>query len=465
MPKFLRSDPTIYATQGRRFGLGLVPRGSDITDIEVANVRVNNTAASQRFSDSRPNRQNGNLVSMNRSTAPLPPSMSSKTSTIEAAERNAQRTRGRYNSFDSRMARSRSRVHSKRPPKTSFVHRSPENAQASAHRYGSNTASLRNSQPSAARRPFAMQSQRAPLTTDINQEEPSDKFQYPSSSHSLGRASIAPAPAAGAAMRRAVPQGQTSNQHPHSFPTIQSPRVYSVPSRENDASYRTKGSSVDKRPRSTHPPEPSRRYIDDNDSDSSILRPLRTPDTPSTVVGSRLGVVVPSSAVPPLVKDSTGKSSSASKDSPMGKQNRPPKHPASLISAAGDILTDTHGMGGAKGHPPHSEGSESDISMEYECHAPATDIDMENSGDSEDDGSSFGSSSRVSVHREESPPVTRSSEKLRVPRYKVARNMPIPLPKAPFARARRLLVPSDSTKPIAWVSMPGDMHFIDGTLR
>lgn len=335
---------------------------------------------------------------MNRSTAPLPPSMSSTASTRGAVERNARRNRGRYDSFASHRAGYRPRVPSKRTPRASFVHRSPEYSRAAMHRYGSNNGNLsrlRDSQtlPSEARRPLAMQSQRAPLNPDINQEEPPNRFQYLSSSHSLGHASIAPAPAAKDPMLHAVPQGQTSNHRPYSSPTI------------------------------------------------------------------------------PLVKESTGNSASASKNSPMGERTQPPRHPAPLESTH-DVLTDAHGTGGAKGQSPSCEGSESDVSMEYEFHAPAKDIDMDdnttevqNSDDSEDEESSVGSSPRVSVHREESPPVTRSSEKLRFPLYKVARNMPMPLPKAPFARARRLLIPSDSSEPIAWASMPGDMHFIDGSSR
>ena len=208
-----------------------------------------------------------------------------------------------------------------------------------------------------------------------------------------------------------------------------------------------------------------------NNNNPFTLLSLRILDNPSTVVGSRLDVVVPSTAVPSLVKDSTDNNSKRSKGGPMGERTQPPRHPAPLRSTP-DVLTDAHGMGGEKGQSPYSEGSGSDVSMEYECHAPATDIDMDDnttevqdSDDSEDEESSVGSSPRVSVHREESPPVTRSSETVRVPLYKVARDMPMPLPKAPFARARRLLIPSDSNEPIAWASMPGDMHFIDGSSR
>lgn len=201
---------------------------------------------------------------MNRPTAGLPPNMSSKASTRVAAERNAQRNHGRHNSFASHRAGYRTRVPSERTPKASFVHRSPKYPQAAVHRYRSNTGNLsrlRDSRtlPSEARRPLAMQSQRAPLNPDMNQEGPPNRFQYSSSSHALGHASIAPAPAAKIQMRHAVPQGQTSNNQPYSFTTIQGRRVYRVPSRENDASYRTEDTSIDERPRFTHPSEPSRR--------------------------------------------------------------------------------------------------------------------------------------------------------------------------------------------------------------
>lgn len=450
-----------------------MPSGSNITDIEFTNGRVKNTAASQRIFESRPRDRNGSLVSMNRSTAPLAPSISSKASTRGPDMRHAQRNHGRYSSLHrSRVRSKRRREASKRRREASFVHRAQEHSQATVHQYRSNTANFRRFRdsrtlPSAVRSPPAMHSRRAQLNPDINQEEPSDRFQYPSSSHPSRHAPMAPAPAAEVPMLHDPPQSQTSNQQPYSISTMQIPHVYSVSPRENYAP-----SSDGEQPRPTHTSEPRKRYIGYNNNNSFIFRPLRTLDNPSTVAGSRVGVVVPSSAVPPLVTDSTGNSASASNNRPTGKRTPPPRHPAPLLSNPDNVLTDARGINGAKGQPPCSEGSESDISMEYECHPPAMDVDMDdntmevqNSGDSEDEGPSVDSSPRVSIHREESPPVTRLPETVRVPLYKVASNMPIPLPKAPFTRGRRLLISSDSTKPIAWVSMPGDMHFIDGASR
>lgn len=156
----------------------------------------------------------------------------------------------------------------------------------------------------------------------------------------------------------------------------------------------------------------------------------------------------------------------------MDKEAQPPRHPASLVPTPNNVFTGVHGASGAKGQPPYSEGNESDVSMEYECRPTAMDLEMDhntmrvqNSSNSEDEEPPVDPSPRVSVQREESPPVTRPSKTLRVPLYNIAENMPIPLPHAPFARGRRLLIPSDSTKSIAWVSMRGDMQFIDGTSR
>lgn len=115
--------------------------------------------------------------------------------------------------------------------------------------------------------------------------------------------------------------------------------------------------------------------------------------------------------------------------------------------------------------------------MEYELHTPAVDTDMDhdtmegvqahNSSDSEDEDEEprVESPPRVFIPREQSPPAARPSRTLGVPLYKVANNMPLALPKSSCARGRRLLIPSDSSKPIAWVSMSGDMEFIDGTSR
>jgi hypothetical protein len=47
------------------------------------------------------------------------------------------------------------------------------------------------------------------------------------------------------------------------------------------------------------------------------------------------------------------------------------------------------------------------------------------------------------------------------PQYHPIENMPVHLPKSPWARARRLLVPSDESRPIAWASMLGDTQWID----
>jgi len=415
---------------------------------------------------------------MNRSSAPSPPSIFSKASTRGPDDRNAQRNRPQSSSFDSHMVANNPQVHSNRPPNASFLHRAQKYAQAAVHRVRwpypvKDTRESRRRHrwralqtlPSAVRRPHTTQSGRTQRNPDITQEEPSDESQNVSSSHSSSRPSMSAAPAVKVPMLHKVHQAQTSNQQPGYISAIQKSRVYGVSSGENDASYRTDG---DEQPRSTHTSRLRRRCIVYSDSDFSILRPLRTMDNPSTVVGSRVGVGVPSSRVPGLVNDSTGGSSSANKNSPMGTRTRPTRDPASPIPTP-NLLTDVHGRNGAKSQTPYSEGSESDVSMEYECHAPVIDVDMDhdttdvqNSGGSGDEESSVGSSSRVSVYREESPPVIRPPETLRVPLFKVASNMPIPLPKAPFARGRRLLIPSKSTKPVAWVSMRGDMQFIDG---
>ena len=467
----------------------MIPRGSDAPDIVVTDVRVNDAAASQRFPESRSRSQNDNSFSMNRSAAPSPPSIFVKASTRGPDDRNAQRNRPQSSSFDSNMVANNPQVHSSRPPIASFLHRAQKYAQAAMHRVrspspvddtrkGKRRHRWRALQtlPAAVRRPHTTRSgraqrnpdRRAQRNPDITQEEPSDRFKNVSSSHSSSRPSMSAAPAVKVPMFHKVHQAQTSNQQPDYISATQKSCVYGVSSGEDDASYRTEDSSGDEQPRSTHTSRLRRRYIVYSDSDSSILRPLRTMDNPSTVVGSRAGVGFPSSRVPELVNDSTDSNSSANKKSPMGTQTQPTRDPASPIPTP-NLLTDAHGRNGAKSQTLYSEGSESDVSMEYECHAPVIDIDMDhdttdvqNSGDSGDEESSVGSSSRVSVHREESPLVIHPPGTLRVPLFKVASNMPIPLPKTPCARGRRLLIPSKSTKPIAWVSMRGDMQFIDG---
>ena len=47
--------------------------------------------------------------------------------------------------------------------------------------------------------------------------------------------------------------------------------------------------------------------------------------------------------------------------------------------------------------------------------------------------------------------------------YRLMEHMPIILPKSPYTitRARRLLLPSDDSQPIAWVSLRGDTHWVD----
>ena len=454
-----------------------MPRGSGVTDIEVMDIRVNKTTPSQRFPQSRSRSQSGNFRSMNRSSAPLPPRISSKASTREPDDRNTQRNRLQSHLFAPHMVAYNPQVHPSRPPKTSFLHRAQIYAQPAVHqerwshpvgatRKGRRRSRWRPSQtlPPAVRPPPTVQPRRIQLNPEMTRGRPSDRFQYLPSSHSWSHASMSAAPAMKVPMLHEVRQGQITNQQPYSVSKPQNPGVYRVSSRESGASYRPEDLSGDK-----NTSELSRRYTDYNDNDSSIPRPLRTLDNPSTVVGSRVELVVPSPGVPALVQDRTENSSGANENSHMGKRTQLPRHPASLTSTP-DILTDAHGRNGAKGQPPYREGNESDVSMEYECHAPAMDVDMDhdttevqNSGSSEDEESSVGPSSQVSVHREESPPVTRPPEIHRVPLYKVASNMPIPLPKARFARGRRLLIPSNPTEPIAWVSMPGDMQFIDGT--
>jgi hypothetical protein len=420
---------------------------------------------------------------MNRSPAPLPPSFTSKASTREPDDRNTQGNQRRSNLFAPHVTTYDPQVHSNRPPRASFLLRAQNYAERAMRRaHQSNLVehtrrkkrrhrgSAPRTHPSAVRRPPTIQSRRAQLNPDIAQEKPLNLFQFLSSSHSSSHAPMSTGPAAKFPMLHEVPHRQISNQQPDSVvSTTQKSRVYSASSRESGASYRTEDVSGDEQPRSMHTPQLSRRYTDHNDNDYSIFRPLRTMNNPSTVVRSRVGGAVTSSGLPGLVSDSTGRSSSSNQSSPMGTRTQPTRGLASPIPNP-DVLTDARGRNGAKGQPSYSDGNESDVSMEYECHAPAIDVDMDhdtaevqNSGDSEDEESPVGSSPRVSIHREESPPVIRPPETLRVPRYKVASNMPIPLPKASFTRGRRLLVPSNSAKPIAWLSMPGDMQFIDGT--
>lgn len=454
-----------------------MPRGSGVTDIEVMDVRVNKTAPSQRFPQSRSGSQSGNFRSMNRWSAPLPPRFSSKASTREPDDRNTQRNRRQSNLFAPHMVASNPPLHPSLPPKPSFLPCAQRYVRPAAHRarWSHPVDATRKGKwrrrrwpsqtlPSAVRRPRTVQPQRFQLNPEMTQGKPSDKFQYLPSSHPWSHASMSAAPAVKVPMLHEVRQGQTSNQQPYSVSKAQNSRVYRVPSRESGPSYRPEDPSGDK-----NTSEPSRRYTDYNDKDYPILRPLRTLDNPSTVAGSRVELVFPGSGVPALVQDSTGNSSGANNNSPMGRRTQLPRQPASLTPTP-DILPDAHGRNGAKDQSPHIEGNDSDVSMEYECHAPAMDVDMDhdttevqNSGDSEDEEPSVGPSSPVSVHREESLPVTRPPETHRVPLYKVASNMPIPLPKARFSRGRRLLIPSNPTKPIAWVSMPGDMQFIDGT--
>ena len=81
-----------------------MPRGNDITNMEVTDVRVNNAAASKRFLESRPTSPNGNELSMKRSTTSLPPSVPFKALRREPDEHNAQENHGQPGSFASHMA-------------------------------------------------------------------------------------------------------------------------------------------------------------------------------------------------------------------------------------------------------------------------------------------------------------------------------------------------------------------------
>ena len=258
------------------------------------------------------------------------------------------------------------------------------------------------------------------------------------------------------------------NRHPYSDLTIQKSRVSSL----------IEDSSGAEHLQPTHIPQPNIRNLEDRNRNSSILRSLRTLDDSNTVVEPR-GVVVSSrtppfpSVVPALVEDRTGTRPSVISDWTMGKGAQSLRHPTPTLDI---VLTDD-------GRTSHSEGSEYDCSMEYKFYTPVAGTDMDhdtmegmqvqNSSDSEDEDEDededeeprVDSSPRVSIPCEQSLPAARPSRTLGVPLYKVANNMPLLLPKAPFSRGRRLLIPSDSSKPIAWVSMPGDMQFIDGTSR
>ena len=50
-------------------------------------------------------------------------------------------------------------------------------------------------------------------------------------------------------------------------------------------------------------------------------------------------------------------------------------------------------------------------------------------------------------------------------RYHLIEDMPIVLPQPPRTRARRLLLPSHESRPIAWVSMHGDTQWVDPTWK
>lgn len=52
---------------------------------------------------------------------------------------------------------------------------------------------------------------------------------------------------------------------------------------------------------------------------------------------------------------------------------------------------------------------------------------------------------------------------MRTTQYHLNEDMPVVLPRVPYtiARARRLLLPFGESRPIAWVSMIGDTHWVD----